>query len=79
MASIENFKISDWLKNQGIAIVVLIITNYGQYDYFTNEIRGVQGEIRQLNSQLLLCEKSKLDLLERAIFETEKKENLKIK
>jgi low affinity Fe/Cu permease len=51
---------SQWLKNQGIAVVVLILTNFVQYNYFTSEIKDIRSELKDLHVKLLECEKSKL-------------------
>jgi hypothetical protein len=51
---------NQWLKNQGIAVVVLVLTNFAQYNYFTGEIKDIRFELKDLHVKLLECEKSKL-------------------
>jgi uncharacterized protein YihD (DUF1040 family) len=51
---------NQWLKNQGIAVMVLILTNLAQYNYFTSEIKEVRNDLKELHIKLIECEKSKI-------------------
>lgn len=68
LTKIDSNKIIEWLRNQGIAIILLIATNYFQYEYFTKQITGISGEIKQLNTQLIQCEQSKIEILRSLYF-----------
>jgi len=56
---IEKITNNQWLKNQGIAVAVLILTNLAQYNYFTAEIKEVRTDLKELHIKLIECEKSK--------------------
>lgn len=78
LTEIDTNKILSWLQNQGVAIILLILTNYFQYNYFTKEITGITGQIKQLNQQLIQCEQSKVDIL-RSLYFLQKNDETKVK
>lgn len=55
--------ISDWLYKQAPIIVLLVLTNFFQYNYFTAKVNVMEAKLDKLGEKLLECEKSKLEII----------------
>lgn len=53
MTNSQEKTLKDWLFRQAPVIIILIITNIAQYNYFTKQIAKLEDKVEKLQDKLL--------------------------
>lgn len=51
--TLQDKSFKDWLFKQGVAIVILIMMNVAQYNYFTTKIDKLEDKVDKLQDKLI--------------------------